>query len=56
MRKAITGKNMAKQEAHAILDDEAKELVVSNSEIKRVTLRTRTSYFNTFTRADLLKY
>ena len=39
MREAITGKKKAKQEAHAIFDEETKELVVSNSEIKRVTLK-----------------
>ena len=38
MREAITGKKKAKQEAHAILDEETDELVVSNCEIKKVTL------------------
>ena len=38
MREAIVGKKKAKQEAHAVLDEETKELVVANSEIKRVTL------------------
>ena len=39
MREAITGKKKAKQEAHAIIDEETEELIVSNSEIKNVTLK-----------------
>ena len=39
MREVITGKNKTKQDAHAIYDEETKEMVVSNSEIKKVTLK-----------------
>ena len=35
MREAIVGKKKAKQEAHAVIDEETKGLVVANSEIKK---------------------
>ena len=38
MREIISGSKKAGKEAHAIIDPETKELVVSNSEIKKVTL------------------
>ena len=38
MREVVVGKKKARQEAHAVVDEETKELVVSNAEIKRVTL------------------
>ena len=39
MRDIVAANKKPKQEAHAIMDDEKKELVVSNEEIKRVTLK-----------------
>ena len=38
MREVVAGKKKAKQEAHSVKDKETGELVVSNEEIKRVTL------------------
>ena len=38
IRDVIIGKKKAKQEAHAVYDEEKKEVVVSNEEIKKVTL------------------
>jgi hypothetical protein len=39
MREIIGGKKKAKKEAHAVKDSESGEMVVSNEEIKRVTLK-----------------
>ena len=38
MRGIVEGKKKAKQDAHAVIDKETGEMVVSNEEIKRVTL------------------
>ena len=35
IREAVVGKKKTRQEAHAIFDEDTKELVVSNSEIKK---------------------
>ena len=35
MREVVVGKKKARQEAHAVVDEETKELVVSNAEIKK---------------------
>ena len=39
MRDIVAGKRKAKPEAHAIKDDDTNELVVSNQEIKNVSLK-----------------
>ena len=55
MREIMSGSKKVGKEAHAIIDPKTKELVVSNSEIKKVTLNYCVNVLKNYTPAEEVK-